>query len=129
MSLANPSFKSSAAFDIINSVLQADNAERQNAIKSAKAVFAFTLTNEKGETESWYLDFKDKGVVGKGAAPEGGKADVTLLLSDADFGSLVAGRSNAQRLFMGGKLKVRGNAMKAMKMEPILKKAQTKAKL
>ena len=54
---------------------------------------------------------------------------VTLVLSDKDFGSLVSGNANAQRLFMGGKLKIRGNAMKALKMEPILKKAQTKAKL
>jgi putative sterol carrier protein len=30
---------------------------------------------------------------------------------------------------MGGKLRIRGNMMKAMKMQPILKKAQTKAKL
>ncbi|EEP80533.1 fatty acid-binding protein [Uncinocarpus reesii 1704] len=129
MSVAKPSFKSSAAFDVINDALKSDKAERENAIKSTKAIFTFTLTNDKGETESWYLDFKNQGVVGKGAAPEGEKSDVTLLLSDSDFGGLVSGSSNAQRLFMGGKLKIRGNVMKAMKMEPILKKAQTKAKL
>ena len=54
---------------------------------------------------------------------------VTLILSEENFGKLVAGKANAQRLFMGGKLKIRGNIMKATKMEPILKKAQTKAKL
>lgn len=54
---------------------------------------------------------------------------MTLVLSDADFVGLVDGKSNAQRLFMGGKLKIRGNAMKAMKMEPVLKRTQTKAKL
>lgn len=55
---------------------------------------------------------------------------VTLSLSDDDFGKLVSGKANAQRLFMGGKLKVKGDVMKATKMEPILKKAQaTKAKL
>lgn len=54
---------------------------------------------------------------------------VTLSLSDADFASLVSGKANAQRLFMGGKLKIKGNIMKATKMEPILKKAQGKAKL
>lgn len=54
---------------------------------------------------------------------------VTLSLSDADFASLVAGKANAQRLFMGGKLKIKGNIMKATKMEPVLKKAQGKAKL
>lgn len=148
-------FPSSAAFDVINSALQSDEAERKDAIKNAKAVVAFNLKNASGQEESWYLDLKDKGVVGKGAAPPGGKADgsytpsssgqwsgldefrltrglkltVTLSLSDADFGSLVSGKANAQRLFMGGKLKIKGNIMKATKMEPVLKKAQSKAKL
>ena len=54
---------------------------------------------------------------------------VTLSLSDDDFGSLVAGKANAQRLFMSGKLKIKGDVMKATKLEPVLKKAQTKAKL
>lgn len=54
---------------------------------------------------------------------------VTLLLSDENFGQLVSGKANAQKLFMSGKLKVKGDVMKATKMEPILKKAQTKAKL
>jgi len=52
-----------------------------------------------------------------------------LSLSDEDFGKLVSGKVNAQRLFMSGKLKVRGDVMKATKIEPILMKAQTKAKL
>lgn len=54
---------------------------------------------------------------------------VTLALSDKDFGELAAGKANAQRLFMSGKLKIKGDVMKANKMEPILKKAQSKAKL
>lgn len=54
---------------------------------------------------------------------------VTLNLSEQDFGGLVSGKANAQRLFMGGKLKIKGNVMKATKMEPILKKAQSNAKL
>lgn len=54
---------------------------------------------------------------------------VTLSLSDEDFGSLVQGKANAQRLFMSGKLKVKGDVMKATKLDPIMKKAQNKAKL
>lgn len=54
---------------------------------------------------------------------------VTLSLSDEDFGKLVAGKTQAQLLFMSGKLKIKGDVMKATKMEPILKKAQIKAKL
>lgn len=33
---------------------------------------------------------------------------VTLSLSDDDFGKLVSGKANAQKLFMSGKLKVKG---------------------
>lgn len=58
-----------------------------------------------------------------------GRGTVTLSLSDEDFAKLVAGKANAQRLFMGGKLKIKGDMMKATRMEPILKKAQSKAKL
>ncbi|KAK2757617.1 hypothetical protein FQN54_004586 [Arachnomyces sp. PD_36] len=129
MSLKNDAFPSSAAFDLMNQVLQSDDAERKDAIKKGGAIFVFTLTNDSGATESWYLDLKNKGEVGKGGAPAGAKADVTLILSDKDFQGLVSGKANAQRLFMGGKLKIKGNVMKATKMEPILKKAQTKAKL
>lgn len=54
---------------------------------------------------------------------------VTLALSNDDFGKLVSGKANAQKLFISGKLKIKGDVMKATRMEPILKKAQTKAKL
>ena len=40
------------------------------------------------------------------------KADVTLSLSDEDFGRMVRGEVQAQRLFMGGRLKVKGDVMK-----------------
>jgi hypothetical protein len=155
-------FPSSEAFDAINSALAASDADRQDAVKQGNAVFAFTLKNKAGETESWHIDLKNKGEVGKGLGekPTGTSpphmviADklhweevlcriichnyqqanlyhlVTLSLSDEDFGKLVTGKANAQRLFMAGKLKVKGDVMKATKMEPILKKAQTpKAKL
>ena len=37
---------------------------------------------------------------------------VTLQLSDDDFAKLVSGKTQAQRLFMSGKLKVKGDVMK-----------------
>ncbi|KAI9699900.1 MAG: hypothetical protein M1820_006962 [Bogoriella megaspora] len=128
MSLKNDAFPSSTAFDVINQSLQSNDAERKDAIKKGGAIFAFTLKNA-GKEDSWYIDLKEKGEVGKGASPPGGKANVTLTLSDDDFGKLIAGQANAQKLFMSGKLKVKGEIMKATKMEPILKKAQANAKL
>jgi putative sterol carrier protein len=52
---------------------------------------------------------------------------VTLSLSDDDFGKLVSGKANAQRLFMAGKLKVKGDVMKAAKLEPVLAKSRPAA--
>ncbi|KAL7622817.1 hypothetical protein AAE478_006496 [Parahypoxylon ruwenzoriense] len=126
MSLKNDKFPSSVAFEAINDSLQSSEADRKDAIKQGNAVFAFTLKNKAGETESWHIDLKEKGAVGTGL---GTKPTVTLSLSDEDFGKLVAGQANAQRLFMSGKLKIKGDVMKATKMQPILQKAQPKAKL
>ena len=44
-------------------------------MKAGQAIFAFVLKNAQGETDSWYIDLKDKGEVAKGEAPAGGKAD------------------------------------------------------
>jgi hypothetical protein len=40
--------------------------ERNKAIKLANAVFAFVLTNAASETDSWHIDLKKTGKVGKG---------------------------------------------------------------
>ncbi|PSR76892.1 SCP2 sterol-binding domain-containing protein [Coniella lustricola] len=126
MSLKNDKFPVSAFFDTMQQTLQASEAERKQAIKTGAGVYAFTLKNAAGETDSWYIDLKKEGKVGKGT---GEKPDVTLSLSETDFASLVSGKGNAQRLFMSGKLKIKGNVMKATKLDPILKQAQNKAKL
>ena len=60
-------FPSSEAFDLINSALTSSDAERKDAIKQGNAVFAFTLKNKAGDTESWHIDLKTKGEVAKGA--------------------------------------------------------------
>lgn len=90
------SFPASAAFDAINQTLQADAAERKDAVDKAKAIVAFNLKNEKGEEASWYLDLKNKGEVGQGAAPAGGKADGEWTLpipKSLVMGMLLASRS------------------------------------
>ncbi|KAL6708899.1 hypothetical protein ACN47E_002306 [Coniothyrium glycines] len=127
MSLKLDAFPSSAAFDEISRALSASPADRKDALKKGGAIFAFTLKNPAGEQESWYIDLKDSGTVGRGAAPAGKKAAVTLSLSDAEFANLVAGKANAQKLFMAGKLKVKGDVMKATRLTDILKKAQPAA--
>ncbi|KAH7326062.1 SCP2 sterol-binding domain-containing protein [Stachybotrys elegans] len=126
MTFKNDKFPSSGAFDDIAALLNSSDAERKAAIKQGNAVFAFTLKNKAGETESWHIDLKNEGKVGTGV---GTNPNVTLSLSEEEFGKLVSGKANAQRLFMSGKLKIKGDMMKATKLDPILKKTQTKAKL
>ncbi|KAJ6440442.1 SCP-2 sterol transfer family protein [Purpureocillium lavendulum] len=130
MGLANGSrradkFPSSVAFDAIASALDSSAEDRKDAIKQGNAVFAFTLKNKAGETESWHIDLKETGKVATGT---GAKPTVTLSLSEEDFGNLVQGKANAQRLFMSGKLKIKGDIMKATKLDPIMKKAQNSGK-
>lgn len=105
-----------------------DPVARVAAIKSGSAIFGFTLKNA-GKEESWHIDLKETGQVGRGLAPEGKKPAVTLVLQDKDFADLVSGKANAQRLFMSGKLKVKGDVMRASRLEPIFKKIQGGAKL
>jgi hypothetical protein len=59
-------FPSSAAFDAINATLSSSDAERKDAMKQGNAVFAFTLKNKEGATESWHIDLRDEGKVGQG---------------------------------------------------------------
>jgi hypothetical protein len=75
MALSNPAFPASQAFDAIQAGINENPKDKADAIKKANAVFAFTLKNKEGKTESWYVDLKKEGVVGKGDAPAGGKAD------------------------------------------------------
>ncbi|CAN6664859.1 fatty acid-binding protein [Trichomonascus vanleenenianus] len=126
MSVADSKFPSSAVFDLIKSTMESDAKLKAKTIKQADAVVVFNLKNKQGETQAWYLDLKKDGAVGKGAI-EG--ADLTLSLSDEHFGQLVQGKANAQKLFMTGKLKVKGNVMKAASIEGVLSTARSKAKL
>lgn len=66
-------FPSSSAFDAIDSVLSGSDSERKAAIKQANGVFAFTIKNKAGETESWHVDLKESGRVGKGLGKPTGK--------------------------------------------------------
>jgi len=75
MGVSLASHPGSQAFDVIGDALKSDAAGRKDAIKKGGAVFAFTLSNADGQQESWYIDLKRDGVVGKGTNPEGMKAD------------------------------------------------------
>ena len=98
------------------------------------------------ETGKWYLDLKNgSGACGAGAAPS--SPDVTMRMKDNDFHKMFSGKiiffkskkkSNVLFLygvgklkpttaFMTGKLKLEGDMGKAMKLEKLMGKMQTRS--
>lgn len=120
-------FQASPFFQELADAL-ADDKIRQKAVAGVKAVIAITLKNKEGKDQSWFLDLKDAGTIKKvdGAPP---KSEVQLLLKDADFVKLASGKANGQKLFMNGKLKVKGNMMKATAIESVFKSVDPRPKL
>mmetsp|Transcript_7934 Transcript_7934/g.7867 ORF Transcript_7934/g.7867 Transcript_7934/m.7867 type:complete len:128 (-) Transcript_7934:93-476(-) len=119
-------FNASPLFKELQEALQ-DDKIKQKAISGVKATLVLTLKNKEGKEQSWLLDLKKDGSVKKvDSVP---KSDVQLILKDADFVKLATGKANGQKLFMNGKLKVKGNMMKATSLEGVFKAIGPKAKL
>jgi hypothetical protein len=71
MGVSDPAFPASQAFDLIGSALGTSDADRKEAVKKGGAIFAFVLKNPQGKEQSWHIDLKNQGVIGKGVSPEG----------------------------------------------------------
>ncbi|GHJ88073.1 hypothetical protein NliqN6_4475 [Naganishia liquefaciens] len=97
--------------------------EKQALVKKTNGIFQLNIKNKEGKEVSWVIDAKEKGEVTKGAAK---KADCTISMSDDTFAQLADGKQNAQKLFMTGGLKVKGNIMLATKLDSLLKTAKAK---
>ncbi|KAJ3012688.1 hypothetical protein HKX48_006154 [Thoreauomyces humboldtii] len=122
-------FKSSQVLDALKASIESGSEEERAArVKKVKAVFQFDITNPAGQSASWYIDLKNGfGAVATGAAP--GKADATVIVSDPDFVTLASGNANSQKMFMAGKIKIKGQMMLAMKLDDVLQDAKKRAKL
>ncbi|CDK26321.1 unnamed protein product [Kuraishia capsulata CBS 1993] len=122
------SFKTTAPLNGLAKALESDKALRSSSIKQADSVIQFVVKNKEGETKAWKLDLKEAGTLKEISEPS--DADISIAVKDADLNKLINGKTSAQKLFMSGKLKVKGNVMKAAIVEKILQKAKPpKAKL
>jgi len=93
-------------FGALSAGLKAD----PSVVKRVNAVYQFDI-DVSGSKKSWIVDLKN----GDGAVKEGtGSADCTIGVSAADFVDLMTGKANGQQLFMGGKLKIKGNMVCAV---------------
>lgn len=93
-------------------------------VNNVKGVFEFHLT---GKDEGvWFIDLlNDGGSAGKGSNP-GGVANCTMTLDSEDFVKMFKGQMNPTQAFMGGKLKIKGDMMIAMKLEKLMGEMKSK---
>ncbi|KAF9928572.1 hypothetical protein BGZ67_006882 [Mortierella alpina] len=119
-------FKSAAAFDQIKTGIEAMTAaDREAQVKKVKAIFQFELTNDEGKTATYHIDLKN-GAGAVGAGPSKTKADAVISTKDDVFVDLASGKANAQKLFMSGQIKVKGQVMLATKLGDVLKANKSK---
>nr|ODN90910.1 sterol-binding protein [Cryptococcus depauperatus CBS 7855] len=120
-------FKTSEVLSALSTVFeQMSEAEKKKQIKTVlrkpsretNGIFQLNVKNGQGKEAIWVIDLKNEGNVTKGAAK---KPDVTITLSDDTFLGLADGKVNAQKAFMTGSLKVKGNVMLATKLDGVLK--------
>ncbi|KAK6866969.1 Oleate-induced peroxisomal protein POX18 [Candida tropicalis] len=119
-SVAAPGFQASAFFEYLHECLK-EEMIREIGLGTIKAVIVVTLKNKENKEETWVMDFKDKGTLKKVTGGTIPKGDVQIALKDADFMKMANGKANGQKLFMSGKLKVKGNLMKATSIESLFK--------
>merc|ERR1712045_121986 len=86
----------------------------------------YTAAQKSSDAGKWYVDLKNgSGACGTGAAPS--EPDVTFRMKDNDFQKMFAGKLKPTTAFMTGKLKLEGDMGKAMKLEKLMGKMQTRS--
>jgi len=94
----------------------------EDLVKKTDSVFSFSLTDTKTE---YFLDLKN-GAGSCGAGKPSVDADATLSMSSDNFSKMFAGELKPATAFMSGKLKISGNMGKAMKLEKLMGKLQSR---
>jgi (3R)-3-hydroxyacyl-CoA dehydrogenase / 3a,7a,12a-trihydroxy-5b-cholest-24-enoyl-CoA hydratase / enoyl-CoA hydratase 2 len=116
---AEQNFISDNIFKEIGDRMKAD----PQMAKSINVIYAFNIKNAKNDVKTFVVDLKNNKldvVVDKNEQSKV-KSDCLIIISDKDFVELASGRANAQKMFLTGKLKVKGNIMLAQKLQKIFK--------
>ncbi|CAB3977595.1 Hypothetical predicted protein [Paramuricea clavata] len=91
----------------------------EDAVSNTQAIYQFNVT----EHGAWFLDLKTgSGDAGQGEPPTA--ADVTFSLDKENFVAMFTGKLKPTAAFMKGKLKIKGDMLKAMKLESLMNKSK-----
>lgn len=109
--------KVTGLFDLIKGQLN------EKVVQTTGAVFQFELSGD--ESGTWHLDLKSgSGAAGSGPSQE--TADVVFKMDSKDFIKMFKGELKATSAFMTGKLKIKGDIGKAMKLEKLMGNVKSK---
>ncbi|KAF9330002.1 hypothetical protein BG006_007021, partial [Podila minutissima] len=100
--------------------------EHKAKVAKVKGIFLFNVKNAKGNTAMWMMDMKSGISTMKKGKVEGLKPDIVLEMKDRDFVDLFMGKTNGQKAFMTGRIKVKGAIMLALKLDTMMKDTQEK---
>lgn len=118
---AGGSLKSDLIFDEIK---QRISTEKELVAKVGTS-FAITVSGN-GVTKKWIIDTKAQPpYVGHKESP----VDINITMSDDVFMSIASGKLKPDQAFMQGKMKLKGNIAKAMKLKTLLDPKMLKAKI
>jgi len=110
------------AKDGANVVIAAKTAEPHPKLPGT----IYTAAKSRAEAGQWYLDLKTgAGSCGAGQSPT--EPDVTFIMKDGDFHKMFNGKLKPTTAFMTGKMKLQGDMGKAMKLEKLMNKMQTRS--
>ncbi|KAH7723247.1 non-specific lipid-transfer protein-like isoform 2 [Aphelenchoides avenae] len=117
-----PSLKSDAVFEEI----RARASQERDLAKQVNASYRFTVTGNDGASKKWTINLKvEPPFVGESDE----KVDTEITVKDDDFMQITAGKLKPDQAFMTGKMKIKGNIAKAMKLKSILDPAKIKARI
>ncbi|KAJ2754646.1 hypothetical protein H4S06_003549 [Coemansia sp. BCRC 34490] len=126
--MAIDGFISSAVIDQLSGVLASLSPEdRKKEVGKVKAVYAFEVVNSQGKKHYFVVDLKQTGKVTDAATEEEAakgqpKPDISITVNDETLLKIADGKTTAAGEFMSGKVKIKGNMMLGMKLEPLLKR-------
>lgn len=119
-------FASNAVFEKMRTNIEKNPA----VVKKVNGCLHFKVSGQDGAKASWIVDAKvGSGKVSPEEPSENQKADVTIMIGDADLVALASGKLSAMSAYMSGKIKLKGKVALAQKMGALLSDGKPKSKL
>ncbi|CAI4227307.1 unnamed protein product [Auanema sp. JU1783] len=125
---SSPSSKMSLKSDVVFEEIKARLSEETELVKKVGTAFRINVTGADGTVKKWTIDTKNlPAYIGEEESTK--PVDVEINIKDADFMLIAAGKMKPDQAFMQGKMKLKGNIAKAMKLKSLLDPKMLKAKI